>query len=357
MNIESHGADIYTASLNSGFKEYEIVDFSSNINPLGIPEKVFEAMNESLKYVDRYPDINSRKLNKKLSVYENVPEEWIFCSNGAAEGIFRIAQLLKPEKALLMAPTFGEYEKALEITYSDIKYYILKEERKFKIDEDILGYIGNDINMIFICNPNNPTGQLTDKKLMEKIIIRCKLLDIKVIVDECFLDFVEDKNNYSVIEFIDKYDNLLVLKAFTKIYALPGVRLGYCISSNFDIISGLKSCGPPWNVSTVAQYAGCAALDEKKYIKDTVIYVKNQRQYLIDEMRKLKINVYNSKANYIFFKIDNKNLKEEMLKNKILIRSCSNYKGLNENYYRIAVRTEAQNKYFIEKLREVVNCL
>lgn len=357
MVMESHGADIYTASKKSGIKENEIIDFSSNINPLGIPKGVESAAINSIKYTNRYPDINSRELIKSISAYENVPEEWIFTSNGAAEAIFRIALYLKPNNGLVTAPTFSEYEQALKTVGSDVEYYDLHEENEFKITGDILSSINEKTDIVFICNPNNPTGQLADKEILEKIISHCKKMGTVTVIDECFLDFVEEKEKYSVRNLLNKYDNLIILKAFTKIYAIPGIRLGYCMSSNSEIIEGLKVSGPPWNVSTIAQAAGVAAMEECDYVKKSVLYVKEQRNYLIDEMRKLKINTFESHANYMFFKFNEENeetdLKEAMIKKGILIRSCSNYRNLGKNYYRIAVKTKEENNIFIEKLKEI----
>lgn len=352
--METHGADIYTASETSGYHEDEIMDFSSNINPLGIPETVIWAAVNSIKYTDRYPDINSRKLIDAISAYENVPKEFIFVSNGASEAIFRISACLKPEVGLVTAPSFSEYEKSMKLFATNINYYPLQEENSFKIKEDILNYINEKTDIAFICNPNNPTGQITDKDILEKVILKLKEEKAFLVVDECFLDFAENSERYSTVDFLNKYDNLIVIKAFTKTFAIPGIRLGYCMSSNEGLINNLKSMGPPWNVSTIAQAAGIAAVKEGDYIERTVAYVKEQRNYLINELKKTGVKAYESHANYILFKTDIPDLKEQMLNRKILIRSCSNYTNLSKEYYRIAVRTEEENKIFIEKLKEIM---
>lgn len=354
MSINCHGADIYSASKRFGIDEDDIIDFSSNINPLGIPGNVQEAIIRSIKYSNRYPDINSSELTNSLSNYENVPENWIFCSNGAAEAIFRIALWLKPKKALLLSPTFSEYEQALKTVGTVINYLNLNESNGFKLTDNIINNITEETDIVFICNPNNPTGQITNKLLLGKVIAHSKLMDATVVIDECFLDFVEDKEKYSTVNLLEKYDNLIVLKAFTKIFAIPGIRLGYCMSSNLDIIEGLKVSGPPWNVSTIAQAAGVAALEEKEYVMKTSSYIKEQRDYLISEIKMLNIKTYESCANYIFLKFEGTiNLHDELLKRGVLIRSCSNYRNLSDKYFRIAVKSEYENKLFIQKLKEV----
>ncbi len=352
--MEKHGADIFTAAQISGIDENNIIDFSSNINPLGIPSRVEKAIMSSVKYSDRYPDIHYRRLIEGISLYENVPASYIFPSNGAAEGIFRIALCLKPDYALLTAPTFSEYESALKTVDCSIKYYNLNENENFKITSSIFDVI-NAVDIVFICNPNNPTGQITDNSLLEKIIEQCKLSDTVVVIDECFMDFVADKEKFSVSHLLGKYDNLIILKAFTKIFAIPGIRLGYCMSSNEKIIDNLKKAGPPWNVSVPAQEAALASVKQKDYVSQSTEYIKNQRKYLVEEIKKLDINVYDSYANYILFKInDDIDLKKEFIKKGILIRSCANYKNLSDIYYRIAVKTEKENRLFIEVLKEIM---
>lgn len=350
--MESHGADIYTASRISGIHEDSIIDFSSNINPLGVPESVEIAAMNSIKNANRYPDINSRELTEAIAASEHVPTEWIFVSNGAAEAIFRIAFYLKPGKGLVTAPTFSEYENSLKLSGTDVDVYNLCEENNFKINHDVLNSIDNT-DIVFLCNPNNPTGQITDSSTVVKIADHCKKNNAVLVVDECFLDFVENKEKYSIVNKLQEYDRLIVLKAFTKIYAIPGIRLGYCMCSNKQLIRGLKSSGPPWNVSTIAQAAGIAALKEKEYVKKSVDYVKIQREYLVYELQKINIKTYESHANYVFLKTDILQLKQKLLKKGILIRDCSNYRNLSENYYRIAVKSEHENKLLIQKLKEI----
>lgn len=354
MFSDTHGADIYSAAEKSGINKDEIIDFSSNINPLGIPERVKKSAIDSIENAIKYPDIYSRELIKSISVAENVPEGWIFAGNGAADAIYRITFYIKPKRGIVTSPAFSEYENSLTAVGSIIEYYNLIEENDYKIQDDFIDYINSETELVFLCNPNNPTGQITNKGLIEKIIVRCKKFGTFVVIDECFLDFVENKEEYSAVNLLEKYNNLIILKAFTKIYAIPGIRLGYCMSSNKNVIEGLKVIGPPWNVSNIAQAAGIAALKEKAYVNETVGYIKLQREYLIHELNKLDIKIYESYANYMLFKIhDEINLKEELVKKGILIRSCSNYRGLGKSFYRIAVKSAEENKLLINAIKEL----
>lgn len=351
----THGADIYTTAIELDISENSIIDFSSNINPYGLAEGVKNSIVESLEYADRYPDFNCRALSAALSEYENVQKDYIFCSNGAEESIFRIVHFLKPKNALVIAPTFSEYEHALEAIGCNINYHYLKEENDFILDEDILEDITQEIDILFICNPNNPTGQLTEKKIIEKILAHCEKMDTNVVIDECFMDFVSDNEEYSAKNLIGIYSNLIILKAFTKIFAMAGIRLGYCMSSNIRIMDGVKETGPIWNVSSIAQAAGIAAVNETEYLSESLQYIDEQRRYLVEKLDMLDIKIYPPNANYIFFKcMKDIDLRYELLQYGIMIRSCSNYEGLDESYYRIAVKKDEDNKLLVRALRNIL---
>lgn len=343
-----HGGDIY--SYEGKFDS--IVDFSSNINPLGIPERVKDALHEAVDKSMCYPDPLCRKLKKDLSDYYNFPQNYFAVGNGAADIIFKIAQTIKPKKVLLLAPTFSEYEQSLKSVNSEITYYYLKENNGFKVDEDILNYLTNDLSAVYICNPNNPTGLTVENDLLFKILSKCKSNNIFLIMDECFNDFMENSTFYSLLPQIKNFDNLIILKAFTKMYAIPGVRLGYAISSNTDVISNIESCGQAWAVSVFAQEAGSAALKEDEFVSKTVKYIAENREYLKNGLKELGFTVYDSKANYIFFKNNsNVDIEAKLKETGMLIRSCSNYHGLNNNFFRIAVKSEEDNMLLINKLK------
>lgn len=340
-----HGGNIYSYTEN-------LIDFSSNINPLGVPEGVAEVICKNALNLYKYPDVECRALRCALSKKENVAYEHIICGNGGAELIFNVVRSVKPEKVLLLAPTFSEYEQALKTVKAEVVYYYLKEEDNFEVDENILNHIDATLDMIFICNPNNPTGMCASALLLEKILNKANENNIFVVVDECFMDFVNDNNNYSVISFISEYKNLMIIKAFTKIYAMAGLRLGYAVSSNTDIIDKMYFNRQPWSVSLLAQAAGVEALNERDYVNKSIEYINTQRKYLLNELKKLDIICFNSFANFILLK-SNINLEKELLKHNILIRNCENFKGLNKGFYRIAVKNHKDNEVLIKALRKI----
>ena len=262
---------------------------------------------------------------------------------------------IKPGKALLLAPTFADYEKALATVNCKIDYFGLSAGNDFRVDDSILTKINNDTDLVIICNPNNPTGQLTEETLLLKILDKCRSTGTYLLVDECFMDFVDKEKGFSLKKYLSEYDNLIILKAFTKTYAMAGIRLGYCLTSNEDVIDKCRENGQDWSVSTLAQAAGLSALDEEEYLAKSKEYIKKERSYLLQNLHKLGFKVYGSEANYIFFAAKNlPRLAEKLKKDGFLIRKCANYHNLDEHYYRIAVRTTSQNKLLIKAVRKLL---
>ena len=334
-----HGGDIY--------RHPGVIDFSVNTNPLGTPESVKRAVQESVAKIEHYPDVRCEALRKAISRFEQVNMEEILCGNGAAELFFAAVQAVWPQKALVIAPSFSEYEEALRSVGAEVEYYYLCEEDNFQIREDYVDKLSEEIDMIFLCNPNNPTGQTIDRDMLIKILDRCKKQNIVVILDECFLEFLDEPNRYEMSDLRGEYPNLLIIKAFTKIFSMPGLRLGYAISSNQDILEEMSWKLQQWNVSVPAQMAGVAALEKpKEYIRQTREYVSGQREYMRNILKMMGYVVFASKANYLFFK-GRPGLEKEALEAGFLIRDCQNYEGLSEGFYRIAVRTKEENERLI----------
>ncbi len=347
-----HGGDVYSVGeTNRG----NILDFSANINPLGLPEEVKIAIREAIKACENYPDPFCRQLVKALAEHEDVDPDKIFCANGASEIIFRLALGIKPQKALLLAPTFADYEKALRTIGCTVEYYRLSAENNFLIKEDFVSQLNESIDIVIICNPNNPTGQLCSKDFLKKVLLKCLETNTLVLVDECFIDFIDKPEEYSVQAYLKEFPNLIILKAFTKIYAMPGIRLGYALTSNTALPDVLRSSGQDWSVSTIAQAAGLCALKQKAYVQQTKLMIKTEREFLITKLIELDFEVFGSQANYIFFKTKGSvDLATELLVRGILIRSCANYVNLHDGYYRVAVKTRSENLSLIRSIKEVL---
>lgn len=357
MSKVVHGGNIDELSRKYNIDKSSILDFSANINPIGINKEVKMEMIKSLDLVERYPDITYHDLKVAISEFENINYKNIVLGNGAAEVIFNLVRAVNPKKVLLLAPTFSEYEEAVLSVFGQIEYYILKEENDFKIDDEILDYIKEDIDMIFICNPNNPTGVLTENSLIEKIAKKALQFNITLVLDESFLDFVKLPNKYKSINLLSSYKNIFIVKSMTKFFAMPGIRIGYGICKDEKIVNLISDISVPWSVNVIAEKGAILSLKKSDYIKETIDYVDSEKQYLFNSLKEFKnIKVFKPSVNFIMFKfLGDKDLKEEMLKYKIMIRSCNNYKGLDNSFYRIAVRTRKENDKFLNVLKKIID--
>lgn len=350
MKSYVHGGDIYSAMEHHA----RVIDFSANINPLGMPKSVEIAAKSAVEECGNYPDPFCRELVKELSLQTGVNPDSIIAGNGAADLIFRLVLAILPRRALVLAPTFSEYEKALRAVGCQIEYSYLEKANSFTLTEDYLNELSSDIDIIFICNPNNPTGVLTERELLLKILDKAREKNIFMVLDECFNDFIELPENYTLRNYVDKYNNLFILDAFTKMYAMAGLRLGYALCSNRELLDKMYEVAQAWSVSTPAQKAGIAALKETQHAENTRKLIKIEREYLTNGLLNLGFEVIPSSANYIFFSYKGeKNLKDELFKKAILIRSCNNYKGLDNSYYRIAVKGHEDNEALLKALNSI----
>ncbi len=345
----THGGDIYKY-------DDKILDFSANINPLGMPESAKNAIIDGINKYQTYPDHSSRKLRNSLSEFYGFDSNKIVCGNGAADLIFRICLALRPQKVLVTSPTFSEYEEAVLISGGKVHNHLLRESENYDVTLEILESIDEDTDMVFLCSPNNPTGRAIDLNIIEAVLNKLQGNKGILVLDQCFVHFMVEEEKYFAINLLKKYDNLIILGAFTKIFAMAGLRLGYALFGSEDNASKIEDTLQPWAVSTVASEAGCAALN-KDFIKETKDYVKYQREFLFQHLSDLGIKVFKSQANYMLIKVDEKfddgDLADVAIKHRILIRKCSNFKGLSPSFFRIAVRTEAENTTLIDVLSHI----
>lgn len=346
-----HGGDTEGYVLEHGG---EPLDFSANCNPLGIPAGVPGAVFEAAEKADRYPDPLNRRLRAALSDKIGVPADWLLCGNGAADLIFRLVLAKQPKTALVTAPTFAEYALALETAGCGVLRFRLDSGNDFAVTEDILDWIAPGLDLLFLCNPNNPTGLTIEPGLLRRILEACEKAGTLLVVDECFNGFLDEPSTHSLKGSLRDYDNLLILDAFTKLYGMAGVRLGYCMTRNEPLLEAMRNAGQPWAVSSLAQAAGVAALRENDYVSRARALVKTERAFLLEELRRLGIHKSWGQANYIFFYTEPGDLAARLRTMGILVRDCANYAGLEPGYYRIAVRPHHENLKLIEALSAVL---
>ena len=348
-----HGGDLVTYAARYG--GHPPLDFSANINPLGIPQPVKNAVIAAVDSCDVYPDPYCRELRAAISEAEGVPAEQIFCSAGAADAIFRLAVAIKPQRALVTAPTFSEYEASLDAVGCETTHFALHESDGFAVTERILDAI-DGVDAVYLCTPNNPTGMLTPLPLVLKIAEKCRDTGAVFVLDECFLDFTDEFERSTMKPFLQDFPNMVILRSFTKMFAIPGLRLGYCICSDTRLITRLYDSGAPWAVSGIAQACGVAALREQGFAEQTRELIKTQRIFLTTALRRLGFTVFDSAANFLLIKnhlpLD---LCDTLAEHGFLVRSCANYVGLGREFYRTAIKSDAENKQLITALQSITS--
>lgn len=338
-----HGGDIYGGEIR--------LDFSANTNPYGTPQAVVDAMSARLTQVHHYPDPYCRELVEAIGAFEGVPKGWVLCGNGAAELIYSYCEAVRPRRAMELAPTFSEYSLALERVGCQVDRYPLQRQRDFALGEEFLPALEKSSpDVLFLCNPNNPTGQALSPWLLEKILEVCSRRGIRLFVDECFLDLSEAA--VSLKGCLGEHRNLFLLKAFTKSYGMAGVRLGYCLCAQEELLEKMARTVQPWNVSTLAQAAGAAALGQQDFLQRARALFAVQRPWLQKSLEELGFWVCPSQVNYLLFQ-GKPGLHKLLRERGIAIRSCHNYHGLGPGWYRIAVRQHWENELLLQELREV----
>lgn len=347
----THGGDWAGFAARYG-AEAPLLDFSANVSPLGLAPAAARAMAECAGLCDRYPDPLCRQLSAAIAGAEGTPPEWVLCGNGAADLIWRAALALRPARALVTAPTFAEYECALAAVGCRTERFSLRQEEDFRLGEGFLEAIRPGVDLVFLCEPNNPTGLTTPRPLLERILARCRAAGALLVVDECFGGFLDRPEDHTLKGLLAP-GGLLILKAFTKLYGMAGLRLGYALCADSALLDRLRQAGQPWPVSTPAQAAGLAALGERDYVAAVRALIGRQRPWLARGLRQLGCRVVPGEANYLLFHCPAE-LCGPLRERGILLRGCGNYPGLDDGWYRTAVRTEEENRRLLAALEEVL---
>lgn len=343
-----HGGDIYGLSVR--------LDFSVNINPLGIPERVLKAVADHPEDWERYPDPHCRTLREALAGFYSRfsngaggfgPEHFI-CGNGASDLLYSLIYALRPQKALLFSPCFGEYEAALQAGGCRTVNYQLDRRENFAVPLTGLlqdSSIWDGVDWLLMGNPNNPTGQALTAEQMGQLADFCRKKGIFLVVDECFQWFLPEPEACSFLGLLSRYKAVFSLNAFTKIFSMAGLRLGYGICGDEAVLERIRSVRQPWSVSGPAIRAGTAALLEEEYLKKSRALVSQEREFLEGELLRLGYEVTPSQVNYILFRDPFEgDLAGACLREGILIRSCSDFGGLDRRYFRIAVKSRMENE-------------
>jgi L-threonine-O-3-phosphate decarboxylase len=355
-----HGGEVLDAAGKTGLKREEILDFSSSVNPLGPSKKALEAAKKAFSQIPAYPDSNSNELRQAIANhFKGLTKDKVIIGNGSTELMYLFAEafLNQGDKVIIPAPTFGEYEGAVRKAGVTPKFANLN--KTFNIDTKLLASEMVGAKLVFLCNPNNPTSMLIPQETLTEIIETALKQNTLVFLDEDFLEFVEKEKSLSMINKITKYPNLFILRSFTKIFGLTGLRIGYGIASP-EIINLLSCAKIPWNVNCLAQAAAVAALKDEEHLQITRDLIRKEKAQLLCELIKISsFKIFPADANFFFIDIRKSGLTaaeltSKLLSHGILIRDCTSFRGVDQYFIRVAVKTRVENERLIEVLKQIM---
>ncbi|MDR4505886.1 MAG: threonine-phosphate decarboxylase CobD [Candidatus Scalindua sp.] len=355
--LDGHGGNSKKMGNLYGIDPGEILDFSANINPLGYPDCVRTAILDRFDDILSYPDSECTDLRNAIAVKYSCNEANIMAGNGSNELFYLIPRALKPGSGIILQPTFGEFQDALISANVEITDVMNEDDNfpLFNLQDSQLKACREEL--IIFCNPNNPTGQLVPREEIVKFAE--DNAERFVVIDEAFMDFVEEEERFSVLQDVHTLKNLIVVRSLTKFYGFPGLRLGFLVAST-PIMNKLWKLKEPWTVNSFAQVAGKIALNDDAFAVKTREFVSSEKIFLYEGLSQIEgLRPFYPSVNFILIRIDNENLISSILQNllirdKIIIRDCSNFVGLNENYVRVAVRSRKENQRLLDAMKEAV---
>jgi len=351
-NAHEHGGNVFAVARSLGIPPEAIIDFSASINPLGMAPGVRGALADCVEHLLHYPDKGAAELRECLASYHGVSPAQVAVANGSTELIHLLPRLVPGVRALIIAPAFAEYACALERSGWQIDYFTLAREEGFSLSLPRLAQqLAGSYDMLFVCNPGNPTGALIPKEDIAVLLKMCQESGTFLVLDEAFIDFCEEE---SAKDLIASYPRAVLLRSMTKFFAIPGLRLGYAIGAQ-ETIGAIASLQDPWSVNTAAQVAGIASLSDAAYCERTRSYVAVERDRLAAGLAKLPgLTVFPSRANYLLARISNgtgaAEVRSQLLESGVLIRDCGNFEGLDGSFFRVAVRIREENDRLLQLL-------
>ncbi len=353
-----HGGNIYDMARHYKLRPEAIIDFSSNINPLGPSPRVLRALRSHLRWISRYPEPHAQGLVCDLARFHSLPQEAIVVGNGSTALIYRLPYALKAKSALVLHPTFSEYERAFALGGCRIDMLMRDEASGFRPPwQQLFKGLRRGYGVVMLCNPNNPTGDVMSKDELTEFVEEAARQGTVVIVDEAFMDFHEDGTlKYEVL----RRGNLIVLRSMTKCYALAGLRLGFLVASP-PLAKRVREADEPWAVSALAQIAGRESLKDRNYLRRTLKLITTERQYLTERLAEIRgLMVYPSVANFLLLKItrpgwDAPRLQQGLIRYGMLIRDCRSFPGLGGGFMRIAVRGRKDNSRLLNALQQTLD--
>jgi len=353
----NHGANLYDLSNKLGLNKNELKDFSSNINPLGSSRLGKKAIIDNIDMVSIYPDPNYYNLKKSISTYCNCNIQNIVLGSGATELISSFIEIVNPKKAVLLSPSYSEYEKELNKVKCKIDKYFSKKENKFRVEIDkFINYINtSECEMVIICNPNNSTGFAFTKNEIQTILENTNAF---LMIDETYIEFT-DTNTYSSTHLVDNFNKLFVIRGTSKFFGTPGIRLGYGLTCNPQIRDAILNRIDLWNINTLASVMGEVMFNDLDFINTSSMVLNSEREFILNELSSINdLEVYHSDGNFILSEIKSKKitaskLRETLIEKKFIIRDCKSFEGLDEYFFRVCILNHDDNSLLIESLKNI----
>lgn len=354
-----HGSDIEAACAYYHIPQEQIVCFGANVNPLGLSESVKEKLAKNLDLLSSYPDRNYTSLKKVIGNYCRIDPTHVIVGNGSTELISLLIQTRKPKKALILGPTYSEYERELSLVGGMLTYYSLKEADDFHLNiPDFCSKITDGYELVIICNPNNPTSSALHMDELEIILKSCKKSGSFLMIDETYVEFAPDVQEITAMSLVEKYDNLAILRGVSKFFAAPGMRLGYGATSNLEFLQSLISLQNPWSLNSLGAFAGELMLQDRPYIKKTRTLIQSERERMYEFLKRFKeLKVYPAYANFILVRIldpcfHSSDIFEFLFKKGLMIRDCSTFEQLEGEYFRFCIMRPEDNERLLNGIEE-----
>ncbi|WP_019613595.1 pyridoxal phosphate-dependent aminotransferase [Psychromonas ossibalaenae] len=354
--MDLHGGNVHRLQRDCTRQDKkQWLDYSANINPLGVPQSFTNALNEHLYTLDVYPDPDYVDLRQSLAEFSNVEIENILVGNGATEMIFLFFKAFNASKALIIGPTFAEYARAAESAGTQVDYFILDWSNGFKLDMQLLEMqIKRGYQVLTLCNPNNPTGNLIDLQTLKKIISLCEDNQVQLLLDEAFIEFADSGFHKSAVIF--QSPSVFIVRALTKFFAVPGIRLGWAISFNEVLNTKIGQIREPWSVNCFAELAGITVVKDQSYINDSITWITNEKRVFRDLLKSLNgIEVFETNCNFILLRLcmpfTAHECREYLLTEGVIVRDAGNFIGLDSRFIRVAVKDATSNKRLYQLLK------
>lgn len=357
---EFHGSDLEKIADYYHLDRKKIVLFGANVNPLGLSGQVKKDLAEHLDIISSYPDRDYTDLKKAIAAYTNTSPEHIVVGNGSTELISLLISQRAPKRALLLGPTYSEYARELNLVGGTLEYYNLKEEQDFRLDiSDLTDTLKSDIDLLIICNPNNPTSSAISTADMKKLLTVCRSLGIFVMIDETYIEFAPEGTSLSAVSLVPEFDNFMVIRGVSKFFAAPGLRFGYGLTSNQVFLQTLLTHQNPWSLNSVGAYAGERMLKDTDYIKKTWTLIDSERTRMCKELSELDtVKIYPAYANFVLVRILKEGLTsfdvfEKAIHQDLMIRDCSSFESLNGEYVRFCIMNPEDNDRLLDVFRSL----